>query len=133
MILVTLGVVALSGSLQPPPPPLERRSEVLRTLDIPDEIGAAIAPYLRCKIASMGMEVRSSVDGPVERPAAAVGADCSKVRGQAADRAERMLRNLGRGTEAERRALVEQTLTSVDSFVTVPAATPSTQSSSPEE
>gem|GEM_PF-6487366 len=126
-------MLVMLAALTMQPVPAEVRSEVRGRLIIPDEIGPAIAPYVRCRIASAGIEIRSSMDGPVERPAAAVGADCAQVRRQAAERAQQMLRNRRGGTEADRRALVERTLTSVDNFVPVSAAPQPAQPSSPEE
>ena len=107
----------LAAFAQQPAAPAEQRSEVQGRLDIPDEIAPAIVPYVRCKIASAGIEIRSSLGGPVQRPSVAAGADCTQARAQAATRADQMLRDQRRGSEAERNALIERTLASVDAFL----------------
>jgi hypothetical protein len=124
MIGIDVALGLALAVLQPPPPPMVRLPNTSDTavarLKIPDEIAPAIVPYLRCKLASGGMELRSSVNGPVQAPTAPVGADCKKVREQAALRAERMLRDQRRGPSADHRAFVERALTSIDDFLAVP-------------
>ena len=115
--LLIAGTLSLSQAAEPPAaPPLERRV-LLRRLDIPDEIAPAIVPYMQCVMASRGVAQRASVDGPLVRPVAPVGADCSSHRAQAARRAEDMLRTQGRGDPAERTAFVERVLADVEAFV----------------
>jgi hypothetical protein len=116
--LLIAGASSLLQAGEPPPaPPPVRRSVARRVLDIPDEIAPAILPYLQCAMASRGVQQRTTVDGPIVRPAAPVGTDCSPRRTQAARRAEDMLRTQGRGDLAERRAFVERVLAGVDDFV----------------
>ena len=96
----------------------------MASLDIPDEIAPAVLPYLNCKLGSAGIELRAPGNGPALPPAAATGADCSRVRQQAADRALRILRDRRQGSADERREFVERTLTSIDSFLAIPANAP---------
>jgi len=116
--LLIAGAASLLQAAQAPPvQPPAQLVETRRVLDIPDEIGPAIVPYVQCLMASRGVEQRASVGGPVVRPVAPVGSDCTSVRTQAARRAEDMLRAQGRGGLAERRAFVERVLISVEDFV----------------
>jgi hypothetical protein len=114
--------------LQPPSAPVVRLPNTTDTavarLDIPDEIAPALLPYLRCKLASAGLELRSSVNGPVQRPTAPVGADCKNVREEAALKAERMLRDRRRGPSADHRAFVRRALASIDNFIDAPLQMP---------
>ena len=119
---------------QPPDAPIRlpnlTSTSQLARLDIPDEIAPAILPYMGCRLGSAGIPLRSSRDGPEVAPAVAVGADCTASRGEAARRAEAMLRAQRRGSRSERLAFVERVLASVDEFVTTSLApTPAREAS----
>ena len=110
--------LAIHGS-EPSADGPQTRTEVrsLVSLDIPDEIAPAILPYVSCRLASAGIPLRSSRDGPEETPTVAVGAGCTESRAEAARRAEAMLRAQRRGSRSERRVYVERVLSNVDDFV----------------
>ena len=112
--------LALAAAQAASPPNVETPSTAVRRvpigrLVIPDEIGAAVVPYMRCLYASRGMAVHSN--GVRERPVVAEGADCMAHRERAARQAERMLRDQGRGSRDDRRASVEAVLASIEAFV----------------
>lgn len=90
-------------------------------LNIPDEIGPAIQPYLDCLFASRGTIFRPGADGFGPRPpGVTAGSDCTPQREEAARRADQLLRSRGRGNRDQRRALIETTLANADNFVTGP-------------
>ena len=92
-------------------------------LNIPNEIAPAVVPYVGCVLASRGIEVRGSPDGAdPRRPSAAIGADCTPQRAEAARRADEMLRSQHRGDRDQRRALIERALADVDAFAAGSAA-----------
>jgi hypothetical protein len=88
----------------------------LGTLNIPSDISPAIWPYYDCLIDSRGIERRRS-DGTAERPVVAAGADCVAQRGEAMERADRILRNRSMGTTSRRAEYIETVLARVDGFV----------------
>ena len=118
--LVLAAALAMSQANGPPAEesraPNLRQAVPLGSVNIPDEIAPAVAPYLQCLISSNGVEIRSP-DGTPQPPAVPAGTDCTSRRVEAAQRADRMLRNQGRGTRAERTAYVEAVLANVDRFV----------------
>jgi hypothetical protein len=95
--------------------PTARRPVPAGTLVIPDPLGPAIGPYLRCRQDSLGVEVRAN--GQRQPPTVAIGADCAPQRARAAEHGDRLLRNRSRGTASERQAYVESVLARVDAFV----------------
>ena len=96
---------------------------VVANVTIPDEIAPAIIPYVRCLMASQGIPIRRP-GGAAEPPAAAVDANCTPVRQEAARRADAMLVAQHRGRPDERTALIERTLTGVEDFAGASAAPP---------
>jgi hypothetical protein len=115
----------------PSAPPAMARDVRLVSLDIPDEIAPAIVPYLRCVMASNGVQMRSAASEP-QPPAAAVGADCSATRAQSARRGEEMLGAQHRGSLKQRRAFVERALVGVDAFAARSAGPPSLPEEEPD-
>ena len=116
--LLNAALAAFQVNLPPaeaPPTRTEVRS--IASFDVPDEIAPAILPYMSCRLASAGIPLRSSRDGPEETPAVSIGASCTASRAEAARRAEAMLRAQHRGSRSERRAYVERVLSNVDNFV----------------
>ena len=127
--LVSLLALSLSATQAADPPagadPKPRtlvRAVPLGTLNIPDEVAPAVLPYLECLYGSRGIEFRSR-DGTPQPSAAPRGADCTALRREAADRADRLLRNRSLGTASRRAEYVEIVLARVDDFV-AGAATP---------
>jgi hypothetical protein len=116
-LLLGAALAAIHGN-EPPADGPQTRTEVrsIVSLDITDEIAPAILPYVSCRLASAGIPLRSSRDGPEETPTAAVGAGCTESRAEAARRAEAMLRAQRRGSRSERRVYVERVLSNVDNF-----------------
>jgi hypothetical protein len=108
--------IFLIAALQTPPPaePVARESVVSATLDIPDEIAPAVVPYMMCLLGSAGIEMRR--EGQAVAPAAEKGADCSGQRKLAAERADKMLKQAGRGDREARTAFIEKTLVSMERF-----------------
>jgi hypothetical protein len=119
-LVLALGVIAAqandAGPAAMPAAPNLQRTVPLGSLDIPDEIATAVVPYLQCLLANRGVEMPAS-DGRRRPPVAAEGSDCTSHRQEASERAERMLRNQGRGTAAERTTYVGAVLARVDRFV----------------
>jgi hypothetical protein len=82
---------------------------------IPDELVPAVVPYIQCLMASAGTSMREN--GRVVPPPVPKGFDCSGQRRLAAAKADDLLRRTGRKTAEERRALIESTLGTADTFV----------------
>lgn len=123
-VLAWLAISAASvAAAQPTAPSTDAPATTVRAvpvarLTIPDEIAPAIVPYVNCLMASRGVPVRSSHDGPIVPPSVPAGADCAPARHEAARRADAMLVSQHRGSLAQRASLIERTLASVDSFAT---------------
>ena len=105
-----------------PKPQTSVREVPLGTLNIPDEVAPAVLPYLECLYGSRGIQFRSR-DGTPQSSATPRGADCTAQRREAADHADRLLRNRSLGNASRRTEYVEIVLTRVDDFVS-DAATP---------
>jgi hypothetical protein len=104
--------------------PSMERSEA-HNFAIPDEIAPAIVPYFECLVASMGLPMHDEHGKLVTPPpGVARGSDCAGVRERAARDADRLLIREGKKNAAERRALIDTTLTALTAFVHPPAPTP---------
>lgn len=92
------------------------RTEVVATgsLEIPDELGPSMMPYLRCLMASAGVEMR--MNGKKTAPVVEAGGDCSGARKLATTRAEAALKRSGGMSAGARAELIEKTLTSIENF-----------------
>lgn len=90
----------------------------LGSFRIPDELGPALAPYMNCRFASLGVPVYAAgKEKPIPPPRGiGKGSDCTLVRTKAAKDADRMLEGSNRGSRAERAALIERVLVSIDEF-----------------
>ena len=124
---------ALSVAQPPEPPAGEKaapqtsvRVQRLGSLTIPDEVAPAVLPYLDCLYGSRGIEIRSP-DGTPQPNAVPRGADCTAQRREAAERADRLLRNRSLGTTSRRAEYVERVLANIDRFAAGPAAAPEAQ------
>ena len=95
----------------------------VRSFDIPDEIAPAVIPYLQCLIASAGTPLYAEGrNRPIAPPKGiGKGSDCAAFRLQAAKNADRLLRENGNKSKAERRALIEATLAGLEDFQRAPA------------
>jgi hypothetical protein len=89
---------------------------------IPDEVAPALAPYMNCRLASLGVPVYTSGREKLIRPPRGIGkgSDCTAVRTKAAQDADGMLKRANRGSRAERAALIERVLVSIDEFNPAP-------------
>jgi hypothetical protein len=112
-----IGLLFLAAVQAAAAPPVMERAVPMERLEIPDEIAPAVVPYMRCLLASRGMTIRAPGHGAIQAPTAAVGTDCTPVRATAARNADTMLAAQHRGNPAERTALIERTLASMDRFV----------------
>jgi hypothetical protein len=96
------------------PPQTVQRAVPTGRIVIPDDIGAAVVPYMGCLLARDGVEVRGGFD---PRPAGvARGADCAPYREAAARRADALLRRIGGRSADQRRDYIERTLSAVEAF-----------------
>ena len=87
------------------------------SLHIPDEVSPAVEPYLQCRLQSLGATVKGT-DGKAVEPVVEKGGDCSALRAKAAIDADAMLVKAGKN-EADRTAMVQETLKSIDDFADV--------------
>jgi hypothetical protein len=87
------------------------------SLHIPDEVAPAVEPYLQCRLQSLGATVKGK-DGKTAEPLVEKGGDCSALRVKAATDADAMLVKAGKG-EADRTAMVQETLKSIDDFAEI--------------
>lgn len=129
MIALLATAAMLAAAAQDDVPHVRLENVPLATLNIPDEIAPAILPYSDCQLASRG--VRNGPPGPGQTvpPPEQLGANCSGERETARRQGENRLRDLGRGTPAERRAYVERVLAQVDRFAAaVPSSSPMPES-----
>jgi hypothetical protein len=87
--------------------------------EIPDELVPAIVPYMQCLNASAGIPMyRGNREALIPPPPGITkGSDCSAMRKQAAERGDALLKAYGHRDAAERRTLVERTLSQADAFV----------------
>jgi len=127
MNLAALVLALAASSLFEPTADTVARGPVMEErLVIPDEIAPAVMPYLGCLLARDGVEVRGRLD---PRPAGVgPGADCTAFREGAARDADTLLRRIGGRSSAEREALIEQTLTSIEAFPNPGATAPRSES-----
>ncbi|MBX3593451.1 MAG: hypothetical protein KF783_03145 [Sphingomonas sp.] len=83
-------------------------------LDIPDEIAPALFPYVSCRIASRGEELRQN--GVVVKPVVAKGADCSAARKRAAKDANGVLKQNSGQSASARGKIIADALAAIDAF-----------------
>ncbi|HLL32165.1 MAG TPA: hypothetical protein VK403_14340 [Allosphingosinicella sp.] len=90
----------------------------LGTFQIPDDLAPALAPYLMCRFASLGVPVYDrGAKSPIRAPRGiGKGSDCGPVRIKAAKDADRMLKRAGGRDRAQRAAYIERVLVSIDEF-----------------
>jgi hypothetical protein len=65
----------------------------LGSIEIPDEIGPAMAPYMTCRILASGTELR--VEGKVVEATKPSAADCDKKKKDAVEYAHKLLKKEG--------------------------------------
>jgi hypothetical protein len=96
----------------------ERAAKVeTHSLHVPDEVSPAVEPYLQCRLQSLGATINDK-DGNKVAPLVEKGGDCSALRAKAATDADAMLVKAGKA-EADRTAMVQDTLKSIDDFADV--------------
>lgn len=123
MSIIALFALATAATApQQDAPGAVQQSVPVARLDIPNEIAPAMLPYLQCKMRSAGIELLAPGSEPTPPRAAPTGADCSRIRQQAAERAARILRDRRQGSADEQRLLIERTLAGIDGFI--PASAP---------
>ena len=87
------------------------------SLHIPDEVAPAVEPYLQCRLQSLGATVKGT-NGKTVDPVVEKGGDCSALRAKAAIDADALLVKAGKDA-ADRTAMVQDTLKSIDDFAEV--------------
>ena len=121
MIVPLLMLAAQPAAAAPetaPPPDSVRVAVVDGRLDIPDEIAAAVVPYMRCLIASSGVPVYTEGRKALIPPPAGIGkgSDCSAHRSKAARDADYLLKQAGKGPRSKRALYIDKVLASIDAF-----------------
>ena len=94
-------------------------------IEVPDEIGAALVPYMKCQSEYANRRAIAQMSGTKDSPAAQMtGADilaaCASVRAKAVAQAEEMLATQGTRSAAERKALIDDSLGRLDAFILDP-------------
>ena len=99
-----------------PEVPIVQRS-TSRSLDIPDEIAPAVTPYFMCLMNGINNAAREAgglEQSEFEASAITVRSNCSDEREAASEKGLQMLKQQGFGSEDRQRALVEETLISIE-------------------
>lgn len=110
-VVIAVAVLAFDS----PPQPIVTETHIERTsINIPDEIGPAIAPYLTCRILAAGSELR--VDSKVVAANKPSLAECEAKKEQAVEYSHKLLKKQGMSDKGERVALIDKTMAEVEVF-----------------
>ena len=114
MFLFAMLTASTQAEDAPKPVTIIESKVKLGSIDIPNEIGPAIAPYMTCRILASGTELR--VEGKAlnaEKPSAA---DCDTKKEKAVKYAHELLKKQGVSNKNERTSLIDKTMAEVDVF-----------------
>src|SRR3954447_6567158 len=121
MILLNLAVALGQAQAAPEPMPIADTSADLH-FHAPDQIVPAVLPYLACLYASRGLPLLNGTDRQSIASKVLIGGDCSAIRRRAERDAVSLLRDKAAANSDSPEATVNNTLSSMDSYVGALAA-----------